>query len=289
MDLYLLPEAEVEGEEIFLSEVIVVQGVSPDILASLERIALGRAPLPGKTRDIGADYIRARLLQGGLSNLNLLGAKSVRVRSIGTPVSQDELLYAVREYISSNIDGSHLEIQPLSLPQDLLIPVDGELSFSLPQDRRLAGTILLPVEVTRQGTSIRRDTLKLRVSVIRSLYVASREIPKGQIIGEDDMALEERDMADIWGTPATDIVGKEAKMTIKEGTVIMEGNLTLPPAVRRREGVLIIARKGSVEVTLSGMALSDGFIGDLIEVENTSSKKRFRARVIGEGVVEVIL
>jgi flagella basal body P-ring formation protein FlgA len=295
ISLILLSEAEVSGNEIFVSDVISHVDINPDILYSLNLITLGRTPLPGSTRQISMEYVKSRLLQAGFKaqELYLKGAGSIVVKGGGESAPPDKLLNMAKEYIIENL-GLHpddIDILPISFPSQLLVPEEGELRFTPPQGRRFVGTILLPVEVLREGCIMNRDFIKMKVTARGSILVATKNLSRGHIIKEEDICIEERELSTISGSPAMNsniVIGKMLNSTIKAGDVITVNMLSIPPAIRKGENIVIIAKIGSIEVETNGIALNEGMIGEIISVQNSLSGKKFNAVIIENGKVEIL-
>lgn len=61
-----------------------------------------------------------------------------------------------------------------------------------------------------------------------------------------------------------------------------------PYLVKRGDVIRVMIRTASAEITALGEARQDGRLGDLVEVKNVDTGKRFTGRVVSAGVVEVI-
>lgn len=60
-----------------------------------------------------------------------------------------------------------------------------------------------------------------------------------------------------------------------------------PYLVKRGDLVRVVVRTASAEITAVGEARADGRLGDMVEVRNVDTGKRFTGRVVSAGVVEV--
>lgn len=93
------------------------------------------------------------------------------------------------------------------------------------------------------------------------------------------------------GTPIQSkerLTGMRAKRTLRAGEVLTEEILEPIPLVSRGQKVVLRATYGGVEVTAIGVAESDGMLGDVISVVNSTSGKAVHAYVVGEGIVEAL-
>lgn len=93
------------------------------------------------------------------------------------------------------------------------------------------------------------------------------------------------------GTPVQSgeqLVGMRAKRTLRAGEVLTAEVLEPIPLVSKGERVSLQATYGGVQVVTTGIAESDGSLGDVIIVINAASGKKVHACVIGEGIVEAL-
>jgi flagella basal body P-ring formation protein FlgA len=57
--------------------------------------------------------------------------------------------------------------------------------------------------------------------------------------------------------------------------------------VRRNQPVRIVLDNGVLCITASGVSQEDGILGDVVRVQNTTSKRVIHARVTGDALVAV--
>ena len=128
------------------------------------------------------------------------------------------------------------------------------------------------------------------VSIQKKILVANRELPRGSTVTREDVALQERDVAALRGgyleTPEK-IIGRTLKRTLRKNDVVTPAQLLTPRTVKRGSQVTILAKAGTLQVRMSGKALSDGSKGEQIRVLNNSSQRQIEAIVIAPGIVEV--
>ena len=90
--IFLRPEAEVRGPDIRLGEVAEIACVETELQRRLEGLVIGKAPLPGRSRNISADYVRLRLRQLDIEaeRTVLGGAERIEVSLPGVVLVHDE-------------------------------------------------------------------------------------------------------------------------------------------------------------------------------------------------------
>ncbi|HNQ02925.1 MAG TPA: flagellar basal body P-ring formation chaperone FlgA, partial [Syntrophales bacterium] len=86
---------------------------------------------------------------------------------------------------------------------------------------------------------------------------------------------------------AGEAVGKKATAGLNAGTEITRQMLRSAPVVKKGEVVRIVLESGPMTISAVGLCQEDGGRGDLIRVQNVSSKKIIFARVMGTALVRV--
>lgn len=122
------------------------------------------------------------------------------------------------------------------------------------------------------------------------VVVATRDLGRGDPIEPGDLELQVKDTTHLLRGHFTDIdklLGSRLKRTLRRGRVVTPSMLVEQKSVRRGEQITILSALGTIEVRSRGKALRDGSPGDLIPVQNLSSKKRLQARVVSPGLVSV--
>lgn len=148
------------------------------------------------------------------------------------------------------------------------------------------------VNVACRGTRPWRIYVPVKIALFSPVVVANKSLEHNKIISEDDVRLEERNMAKLHREVYTDIdevIGKQAKHRIMAGKVMTANAVQMRKMVKRGDTVTLIAQTGVVSVTTVAHAQQDGALGDKINVKNQTSKRLVEAVVIGEDRVEIRL
>jgi flagella basal body P-ring formation protein FlgA len=146
------------------------------------------------------------------------------------------------------------------------------------------------VEVSCTDPAGWRLYVPVRVTRIAEVLVLTRPVAAGMPIAPDAVALERRDIARLSATPLDRperVVGQVARRALPAGTVLTVSDLGLAAVIRRGQAVTLVARVGNLEVRASGRALGDGAPGDLLSVENASSRRVVQGVVQADGEVFV--
>jgi len=132
----------------------------------------------------------------------------------------------------------------------------------------------------------------LKITVLKSVYVAKHPIIKGAKIKAKDIYQTELDVQRLkqgYFTSSQELIGQVAKQNIPADTSFNPYNIELAKLVHKGERVTIIASNNNLSISMSGIAVDDGAFGEPVKVKNRSSKKIIEAQVSGLKKVTVVL
>ncbi len=128
------------------------------------------------------------------------------------------------------------------------------------------------------------------VRVFDQVVVAGRFLSRGTLLSAADLRSERRELSVLssgYETVPDALIGKQLRQALNAGTVIPPQIVKTPPAIRQGETVTLVIRQGGMEITSSGIALSDAGLGERLRVRNQTSKRVIEGTVIGNHRVEV--
>ena len=137
---------------------------------------------------------------------------------------------------------------------------------------------------------MRRISVFLDVLWKCKVLTATEDIQRGERIYPWQVSLENLYMKrcprqEIENTE--ELINYVALRTITKGSIIKKSLFKREPLVRRGEQVNVIFRRGNLEISFTGEALENGFLGDVIRVKSSNTGKILRGRVVSEGSVLV--
>ena len=130
------------------------------------------------------------------------------------------------------------------------------------------------------------------VSVIRSVLVTTRALPRGAEVAASDVRQVERDIAGLRGTYITHIdhlTNAVTKRAIDGNTLLTMEHLRAKRMIKRGQNVTLLVDRSGLTVRMAGTAMADGHMNQRIRVQNDSSKKIVEGIVRGSDVVEIVL
>lgn len=237
------------------------------------------------------------LLTGSLAALCLLapGARTLAdaftlpEQLIG--VTQGFLEFAVEDYLATSQTPGRYEIQVNSLDPRLRMPLcSQQLDASLESPAQPLGRVT--VRLRCNGSGPWTVFVPAQVRLFRDVVVMTRPLKRESVIGEDDVALRERDVGTLNQGFLSDLeqaVGMKLLRPAVLDQVLTPQHLEQAEVVRKGDHVVIVARSGSLSVRMPGEALAKGGLSEQIRVRNLNSKRVVKARVTGPGQVEVAM
>ena len=136
-----------------------------------------------------------------------------------------------------------------------------------------------------QDRAIKSEELRHNnLSNTAQIVFTKLNIPKGKVIEPADVVMKWADSQTARGAYVTldNIVGQKAKRNLSRDTVIKARHILAKNAVNKNDAVLIISGSAAIRIVTYGEALSDGKVGDMVLVRNSSSLKEFKAIVTSE-------
>lgn len=229
----------------------------------------------------------------GFCIVSLLAARPAAAADAEEHQPVAEITQAARQFLEDRIAETGRHVQPRA----------GKLDPRL----RLARCDLPLQGFLRNGEEIGRRTIvgvrcsgsipwKVYVPVdlveMRPVLVARRALPRGHLLSESDLLLEERDVSRLASGFVTDggeVAGQRLKRQLVSGSVLSPSMLETQAVVRRGQSVTLVVRNDQLNIRMAGKALMDGAIDQRIRVENTVSHRIVEGFVRSPEYVEVLV
>jgi flagella basal body P-ring formation protein FlgA len=133
--------------------------------------------------------------------------------------------------------------------------------------------------------------LPAQTSVYKDVLVASEQINREQMLTKECTEVKRVDVS-MRADYVLDGSMLEKEITTKKifqkGEIIDKRFVKMKPDVARNADVRVFfVSNGSVMISIDGTAMSDGMLGDYINVENKNYKKVYNGKIIGENRVLV--
>jgi len=291
----ILEKVQIDDEAIRLSDIAKIEGSDSLLIQKLSGIVVGRAPLPGNSRNLDGNTIKTRLKQNGidLAELILDIPPSIALTRSFLEVSQERIKELVSDYILKNLlsDSSNASIKNIQVSESLRLP-GGRITYeiSAPRNRDIVGQVPFAVRFDVNGKLYKRVWATVTIEVLAEVVVTKKPLGRHKPITEDDIMLLKVDLAKVPSDVITDpeaVLGKRTRRAIGSKTVLRANLVEFPPLVRRGDVVVIVAETQGIKITALGQVKKKGALGDRIPVINFESKKVLYARVVDSNTVKI--
>ena len=287
--------AEIDGDDVLLGQIAAIEGSDTRWIQQLRNIVIGRAPLPGKTRQYDRQYLEMRLKQHDvdLSAVVLEVPQNVEVARSAVIIKEQELKQMVSDFIVRNIsqDNKTFRIKEIRVPQSVILP-RGRVSYEVvaPRSGELMGKCPIAIDLSVNGQPQKKVWTTATIEILGPVLMTRKPLGRHKPITEDDIELQTMDLSDlpldVIADPAA-VLGKRTRRAIGAQTPLRADLIELPPLVKRGDLVTIIAESNGLKITTLGQVKKKGRLGERIPVINMDSKKILYARVVDANTVKV--
>ena len=126
------------------------------------------------------------------------------------------------------------------------------------------------------------------VPVSLRIVVPTRDIMRGEVIGESDLTFAEvtgTALAPSTATKFETLDGMQSRRLLRAGQSVRAEDVRRPVVVTKGQTVTMTFRAPGVELSAIGRAMSEGGIGDSVTVQNPISFRMISATVTAAGTV----
>lgn len=290
-------EATVVGDSIRLSDVARLENFADSRRAALAELDLGASAEPGRVRVLSGPGLRSRIARAA-PEAQLRVPELTRVRSAARRIEPTW----VREQLERGLRHAmpwpqeSVRVSDWRLPTAFDAAPDAEkmlIRFAPGEDflGRVTLAFALPDPASQTGREVRRSAT-VEVAATLPLLVTTRALRRGETITDDAVALEARELRSVPSGFIDDpshALGQKASQRLPAGALLLFRHLAHEPVVRRGERVEVRVEQGGLELLIAARALESGAPGQVIEVENPSTRRRFRAEITAPGHARMLL
>ncbi len=168
----------------------------------------------------------------------------------------------------------------------------GDLSFRVVAKNPPAnyGSLLLPVEASMEGRTIRTFWITADVMIRARVAQAANRLPFGRTIAAGDVreaVVEIKDPRAQYLRSSAEAAGMIMRRTLSSGDPLTRECITRPFLVRTGQTVRLKLKYGSVSLAALARAEQSGRLGQVIRIRNMDFSRPVRAEVTGPGEVTI--
>jgi len=193
--------------------------------------------------------------------------------------------YIKQQIVIPEAGNRKIEITPID-PRVIIKPCDQPLTVNIPKNYTSRN---INVKISCENSNPWQMFLSAKISTIIPIVIAKNYISKGSILDSSNIYIVKRDSFKIRGEYFSDLaalINNKAVTSIAKGKTITKKNICL---VCKGENVTIVASAKNFAIQTDGIALSNGTLGQVIQVKNKRSKRTITAQIIAENHVKINL
>ncbi|HLA40301.1 MAG TPA: flagellar basal body P-ring formation chaperone FlgA [Candidatus Glassbacteria bacterium] len=276
----LRADARIATSQLRLGEVAEVSGFDEGLIAMLDSLPLGPAPLPGESQIISKMDIRRSLANHRIDPLRVAftGEDSVTVTRTGRVVSHAEIKELVDKFIQScwADEDVRTEILYTRLPEELALENENcTLTVLDPVKAQPSGALAVSAAAMDGDRVVARFPVSIKVRLWRNVIIMKNSLSQGDIVSPDDISFAELELTGQHSefiTAADDAIGMRIKRPVQTGQALTESHVERPPLVERGDEVLLVVKYKGITIRCQGKAWQKGHKGDRILVRNQYGK-----------------
>lgn len=200
----------------------------------------------------------------------------------------DELFRLVKKELRHLYSGKEIVMRDFNFSQGIFLQKGERLKVNLVSNPKPGRNGLVFEVVDAFNKLKKRYSGSIFVDVWDSVPVLIRPLNRGDRLSPDCITYKLKNLAyinkDIWK-------GKDFSYRLKVscgvGEVLTLDKLEPIPIISRGDKVNLVYKSKIIQLEGIGIALEDGFLGELVEVKNIDSKRKIVGKVISPGEVQV--
>ncbi len=293
----LLGEAQVDGQGIYLDQVIAPAPATAFTNAAIPHIRLAAAPSPGQAASLSRKQIAelAKLQGAEIESSNWLGANQVRVSRRMRSFAEFEMMQMLTALLQKGYvkDRGELELR-LARPVSLASVPDEPLTLKVVE---MPSSGVLPVFIAKMelwtaSERVAEWQANLQASVWREVATARTPVARGTLLKEGDFEMERRDVLlrrDYYLNYPTQDDMLELTDTIQPGMPLLNHCVRNRPVIQRGRVVEGVYRDGALSISLRVETLEDGALGQMVRVRNPKTRHELYGKIQNEQTILISL
>ncbi|MBN2420156.1 MAG: flagellar basal body P-ring formation protein FlgA [Deltaproteobacteria bacterium] len=295
LEIRVKDSLEIDGDKVHLGDIATFHPADDSRVGALKAIEITTAPSTGASRRLHKDLVlyKASHIFNAEKDITLTAPESITIKRSAQIIDEEKFEEIFSDYVLENApwEKDQIVIEKINAPASIALP-EGDLEWEINEkhNSNFIGNVSITVDFMVNGDSLRKIIVSGKISVIREVVKAARDIKSGDIIAAEDITLVTEKSRHFGNSVVSDkkgIIGKRATRRIQADQLIKSNMFEAPPAIEKGDRVIIKAENAELLITATGKALEEGCVGDQILVLNVSSGREITATVKRPDLVEV--
>lgn len=180
----------------------------------------------------------------------------------------------------------NIQVNIVSVPFMKLTLPDGKITYKVSNNgANYTSRSFMIVSVYVDGNFIKTVGVPVKISALKDVYVAKETIARGAVLTNNLLQVKTIDISNTFVVPLEAGDLSKSYVTTKifqAGTVLDKKFLKSQPDIMRDTPVTMYFKsKEDLSITVDGVAISDGNIGDTISVKNKKYNRVYSGKIVG--------
>jgi len=279
---------------IILGKIADIQGDDQELIEKLEAVKLGKAPAAGEMKEISGHSIETKIsrIVVDTETVTMHFPETVEVMADGIEISAEKIEGMVKRFILKKVPWDSSSVTITVSPVKRIILDQGTVTYAMSARKKedFLGNTNISLAFLVDGRITKKIQIQTKIAVMQDILVSNRALERHDVIAEEDVRLEQMNLAELKTDVMTDsgeVIGKRVKRTVGVNTPLRLNFLEVPPLVKRGDMVTIVAESDVLKITTKGFVTESGCKGEMVKVINVNSRKELFAKVRDARTVEV--
>lgn len=215
-------------------------------------------------------------------------AQPVQTAAPQATAQQTAIRNAVGDFLAAQTGGLPGQVEHAvgAIDPRLALPACAALEVFTPPGARLWGRTNVGVRCASPAWTI---YVPVTVKVTGTYLITARALPPGHVLTAEDTVATLGDLTQLPAGIAQDpaqVVGRSVAGSLAAGQPLRSDGLRAPVVIQQGQPVKLVSRGRGFEVTADGKALSQGLLGQVVQVRSPSGQT-VSGIARGGGIVEV--
>lgn len=280
------------GDRILFGDMIETQALTAEQRTGLATVTFLESLEPDRkhfsSAEISQLIARNQILRQKIAHINLRIPASIEVITDENKQwpQTHEIEKMIKEAIQAECSDCDVMVKDLSIP----MKPPGSLSAVTIKTSgiNLRGSFTLPLQYKTED-KIRSAWITGRTSWRKQALSAKRLINLGEKISPDDFVMDWADVTHLRDALGTEkmLIGATTARSIAMGKPILFSDLKREPLVQKGQAIKILVGSLDFEISASGIAEQNGFIGEVVRIKFGDGQKILSGVVVEKGTVRV--
>ena len=293
--LNLLESVSISSEKIYLADLVDLSDLNEELVQRLERVVVGSAPLPGRSRRVSRSLIATRLKKENLEDkLTLSGEGGVEVVREYNSISGSMIAELLKQFAYDNFisEAKEIRIEVLNTPNDIIIPsFSTSISFELPKGVIKRGRSVIYVIVRSESGYTKRIPITVNVRTFEDVLISRHQLNRNSDLKAEDVKVELRETtrarSNKYITSIEDVKSMSLVRGVSMNKILRLDMFRIPPLITRGSQLDLMIITKNIVIRTKALAREEGQLNDIIEVQPLPTGNKVRAKIIDRKTVVV--